>query len=915
LNQFHETIASINMMFAVDNDVTVSYSAAPYGVYCLINSTLRENNPLGDQQFTFVPGFDTYKSTQLGEDDVLGSMFLREANPSGINVVIEPVEFTEGSVPEWYFIKLPVNIPGYNFNINGKNASSWGFVSSLIHWSRLMENIGMNSQFGQDISFYVTRTDSIFNQTSGEYYDKVVPLSKSNHFDYSKGNRRGYVHTSVELLTSNGIWKNEVIFHCSTQGLVFYLRTVGVILCSILAFLLAVVLIQRKENKNLLYKIMPERVVTKIKHDETVVELYSQATIFFCDVVNYSSLRDKLSPVEVMKLLNEIYSSFDEIVEKYGIYKVETIGDSYMAVAGATDKMYPQESAEKIALLAIDVVKCVENFKSSDEDKISVRCGISSGPVIAGVVGSDMPRYCFFGDTVHTASRMESSSKEMCIQCSSTTYDLLNDAPNYSFHFQERTKSIRYECPSTKDCSQTFWINDASNRMRSSLRATPDIENGDMIQGLLEQPWNKVGKSKETLLPISLGQSFMTSHVAAILEGRMNLVLQDRNPSLQLSELVRSQIRDFVSEIIARYNKVEYHSFEHAFHVTISMNSLVETLAKAGKRSEPATEGIYTDISHDYFMQFMLGFSALIHDVCHLGMSNKMLESLDHDVTKKFDGSTAERNSIHVTIEILNKTKYRQFREVIFPTIQDKIMFSKILFWSILCTDIATSDRLNKCKDRFNAINSYIECLSMNQEQEDKFDPNLCPAIDYIDDLHDLLDLSNTQLEESKENFIINKSNLERCVVSEHLMQVADVAHLTQDWETFLKWNLRLYKELMECHKKDLMPDPSNNWAPGQIGFFSGYVIPLAERTEKCIGKIKGLSLAHYAQLNKARWETEGERISEIFINGVEKGECENVILMKCYCSENVPLLDADESAPLSRDLICMINTSSNDRR
>ncbi len=107
-------------------------------------------------------------------------------------------------------------------------------------------------------------------------------------------------------------------------------------------------------------------------------------------------------------MLNDLFSEFDNLVKKHQVYKVETIGDAYIVIGGGPDKGMSVDGAEKVALFALDAMKVVENFKTKQDDKISIRAGLGSGPVVAGVVGRSQPKFTLFGDTVNTASRMES---------------------------------------------------------------------------------------------------------------------------------------------------------------------------------------------------------------------------------------------------------------------------------------------------------------------------------------------------------------------------------------------------------------------------------------------------------------------------------------------------------------------------
>lgn len=137
--------------------------------------------------------------------------------------------------------------------------------------------------------------------------------------------------------------------------------------------------------------------------------------------------------MEIIKLLNDLYTLFDGIIEKFDVYKVETIGDAYMVVSGLPD-LNGDRHAENIAKMSIILLNAIQNFKihHRPDESLLLRIGIHSGPCAAGVVGLTMPRYCLFGDTVNTASRMESYGEPLKIHLSESTYDLLRNNKKFS---------------------------------------------------------------------------------------------------------------------------------------------------------------------------------------------------------------------------------------------------------------------------------------------------------------------------------------------------------------------------------------------------------------------------------------------------------------------------------------------------
>ncbi|XP_077462700.1 atrial natriuretic peptide receptor 2-like isoform X2 [Stigmatopora argus] len=193
-------------------------------------------------------------------------------------------------------------------------------------------------------------------------------------------------------------------------------------------------LLQEKQKTDLLlYSMLPKPVADDLRQGRTAeAQTFSNATVYFSDIVGFTQLSGASTPHQVVDFLNQLYTTFDDIIDNYGVYKVETIGDAYMVVSGV-----PQENginhAGEIASMALDLVNVCHTFKipHKPNTQLKIRAGIHSGPVVAGVVGTKMPRYCLFGDTVNTASRMESTSEALKIQVSGATADLLHTLRGY----------------------------------------------------------------------------------------------------------------------------------------------------------------------------------------------------------------------------------------------------------------------------------------------------------------------------------------------------------------------------------------------------------------------------------------------------------------------------------------------------
>jgi guanylate cyclase len=184
--------------------------------------------------------------------------------------------------------------------------------------------------------------------------------------------------------------------------------------------------VEQDRSEGLLLNILPREIAVRLKGGErTIADHHPSVSILFADLVGFTPLTNVLTPNEMVELLNVIYSHFDSLIEKHGVEKIRTMGDNYMIASGLPRPR--ADHAQALANLALEMNAYIASLAPVGDQRLSFRIGINSGPVIAGVLGHKKFAYDVWGDTVNTASRMESHGMPEKIQITQATYDLLKN--------------------------------------------------------------------------------------------------------------------------------------------------------------------------------------------------------------------------------------------------------------------------------------------------------------------------------------------------------------------------------------------------------------------------------------------------------------------------------------------------------
>jgi class 3 adenylate cyclase len=184
--------------------------------------------------------------------------------------------------------------------------------------------------------------------------------------------------------------------------------------------------IERDKSERLLLNVMPPSIADRLKQGEsTIADSFSETTVMFANIADFARVTNRLSPMETVELLNDIFSQFDWLTELHGLEKIKTVADTYIVVGGLPAPRSDHASA--VAEMALEMLKVIKRFSSNAGCPLNLRIGLSTGPVVAGVIGRKKFVYDLWGETVKVASLMEANSPPGAIVVSPATYDRLRE--------------------------------------------------------------------------------------------------------------------------------------------------------------------------------------------------------------------------------------------------------------------------------------------------------------------------------------------------------------------------------------------------------------------------------------------------------------------------------------------------------
>ncbi|CAB9524169.1 Receptor-type guanylate cyclase gcy [Seminavis robusta] len=481
--------------------------------------------------------------------------------------------------------------------------------------------------------------------------------------------------------------------------------------------------------------------------EKPIYNSFPHTTISFLDVAGFTSWSSERDPEQVFMLLESVYQKFDSIGRRLKVFKIETIGDCYVAVTGVPE---PQKNhcllmcrfAYEAMLSFVHLCKSLEVSLGPGTADLGLRVGIHSGSVIAGVLRAEKVRFQLFGDTMNTASRMESTGEPGKVQISKESAVLLQASGKGNW-LEPRADPVSVK---GKGHMKTYWLKISSTTTKLTKST---IESGlwgedvnvedstspeenlvtkrerliewntevllDLLRKVVSRRRAIERRNRRIKMPATKSiqdsnrheyQRFLASrnlveHASEVIpfaSYEEDLVIEDPS-EIRLGPEVEAQARAYVAEVSSLYNPVPFHNFEHASHVVMSAKKLLGRVVSPQQGGFKQVEGLSCretcdksfGISVDPLMHFALAQSAMIHDVAHYGVSNKQLVKNNKEMAARYNSqSVAEQHSLLLSMHAFSDDKYDALREALLSDDPEETKrYYQFLVASVLATDIA----------------------------------------------------------------------------------------------------------------------------------------------------------------------------------------------------------------------------------
>eukprot|EP00531_Pseudo-nitzschia_arenysensis_P001207 CAMPEP_0116121830 /NCGR_PEP_ID=MMETSP0329-20121206/3901_1 /TAXON_ID=697910 /ORGANISM="Pseudo-nitzschia arenysensis, Strain B593" /LENGTH=980 /DNA_ID=CAMNT_0003615659 /DNA_START=123 /DNA_END=3065 /DNA_ORIENTATION=+ len=601
-----------------------------------------------------------------------------------------------------------------------------------------------------------------------------------------------------------------------------------------------------------------------------IADYFPSATIMFADIVGFTSWASIREPAQVFELLETLYGRFDRIAKKKGVFKVETIGDCYVAATGLPNAM--NNHAVAMASFArrclesmLETVAELEESLGPGTADLGIRVGIHSGSVIGGVLRGAKSRYQLFGDTMNTASRIESTSAKNKIQLSQDTAELIIEAGKKPW-VEERRDTIFAK---GKGELKTYWLSTEGPKNLSAkekqalpallkMMAKANIDPGfikkkktldrkekreryvdyhtNVLTGLLKKLVamhsarrgdcseadayaEMVGKPIDPYGDASTTKTFAEEAVEGILFPTSTQPIGEDDEEDPIEDSVSNQLRELISKV-SRWHRddLPFHSFEHASHTVLSITKLLAAVETTCASNDTVLNKTKSMITHP-LTQFVLVFAALVPND----------DSGGNDAVR---GLIAAEKSALRAWSLFLEPSFRDLRRTIFRTRQDFEFFRRLLGKSIVVFTMETADSIS---DEGDLTPSGL--LSM--ERVSSFAKN-------------------------------QEASQKALAIVEKLLRVSGVSYALQHFLFFQKWNRLLFLESHGRFKNNdgtVKEDPSETWYATELQSFDDRInLVRGLRDSGVCNKLADVYL-NAGIANRREWEQKGKPIIEQYLS------------------------------------------------
>jgi class 3 adenylate cyclase len=669
-------------------------------------------------------------------------------------------------------------------------------------------------------------------------------------------------------------------------------------------------------SNSLLYNILPEKVADDLRKGKTIEPTFHEnVTLFFSDIVDFTKLCGQVEPWNVIDMMNQLYSVMDFLADRFNLYKVETVGDSYMCCSGLPEP--DQYHAENVANFALAVMECVKHVKSPvTGEPIDLRIGIHTGSCTSGVVGTLTPHYCLFGDMVNFTSRHESTSSPGKIHCSSVLHGRLThfaQSDNQGYNLKARGLVDM----KGKGEHYTYWLEGGSEHNKEACPAALEALSDEVATMIKSRKWKMRKYFKHNGLfrgqdAVSVSEATTSSnedssgyHSASDSSGNQSggdtdSVHSDDSALMDdIEEDDTGPIIDFSEEHLVSFGKdwedLQWEEGVSGTEVPSKVFDILFSILKAcvGKGGERLkvideqfreyiqsiaalyrSENVFHDFDHasqvvlranflwenwaelsnDPWGHFVLLFAALIHSAKHTGVDNTQLE--------------AENDLICQIQMYRGKQSYQQrssfdsafeMLEEDFEELYEEIVYGCPNFRSIV----------KKLVVQFTGMESKEKIRSM------------------LETFEKVTEMPSTSARVSKE---------QREARTGLVLAMATVGHYSQSYEMFLHWNQLDFQEHLKAHRAGRSEDPRDSWYYEQTMFFSDAIVPLVNHVEKILPR--STRLGDNVRRNIGLWRTNGrERVAASLLPSATvedyRGESLSLDKIGALIATNVDMLES----------------------